>query len=160
MRLQRQAQRLVIRHHLLANGHHRQGKDPLRPLILGLAKERQIRCVAQPLRIPERLPPVHPERAKSIPLGQPADHRRRQPAALLQVFQAGVGCLAPFHHPQDRLLPQPADLPQAQPHGPSILTRFQRTVPIGKVHIRRTHLHPMLPRIPHDLGRRIKAHGL
>ena len=43
---------------------------------------------------------------------------------------------------------------------PAFAGPFQRAVPLRQVHVRREHTHAVFRRIAHDLGRRVKAHGL
>src|SRR5882672_736425 len=42
----------------------------------------------------------------------------------------------------------------------AVAGRLERAVPIAQIYVRRTKLHPMLTRIPHELGRLVEAHGL
>ena len=170
MRLQRQPQRLVIVHHFLAGGHHRQPRaHRLHPLVGGAhrGKQRQIGCGDQAARLPQRLAPGQPQRSHRIGRSQPLDHRGGQPGAPAQIGRIGIG--APFLPRRDQRRGvdrgQPVDLAQPEPQRHAAarivgLHRFERTIPIAVVHIGRAHHHAMFARIAHDLRRGVEPHRL
>ncbi|KKO11993.1 hypothetical protein LCGC14_0000010, partial [marine sediment metagenome] len=109
MRLQRQAQRLVIGDHLFGFRHHRERHLRLRPLRrrLGMVKDRQGGRVAQPLGLPKRLAPVDPHAAHRVGGGQLADRLGVEAGAGFEVFDIRIRCLAPVHDPRGGFLLQP-----------------------------------------------------
>ena len=160
MRLQRQAHGLVIRHHLFADGHHGQGHRDLCPFVAAVPEQRQVGGVAQGLRLPQRLAAVDPHGPHGIRLCKAAHHGGTQPGAGLERLKVVIRCIAGGHDPRRGLGPQPADLAQAQPHGPGAAIGFQRVVPVGEVHVRRLHGHVVVLRVAHDLRRGVEPHRL
>ncbi len=138
MRLQRQAGRRVILHHMLAERHWRQGD-------LRLGKSSSLMCGAssgsgaaglscrrsclahadrvEPPRGPERGAAVEPERAEGIRLGEPLDGEARNAGDRRQPLDAGVAVAARRDELLDLVLVQPLNLPEAEAHGMAVRSR-------------------------------------
>ena len=160
MRLQRQAQGLVIGHHLFAERHLRQIGQRLGPLVLAGAEQRQIGRIAQGAGLPQGGAAIQPHRAEGIGRRQRPDRAAVQPGAKGQIGQSLEGLLPRAGQPFGGLAPQPIDLPQAQPQGKAVARGFQRVVPFAEIHIGLAQRHPVLARVAHDLGRGIEPHRL
>ena len=110
---------------------------------------------------PQYVAPRQPHRGESVGACQCQDLALVQPAASPQVGRIAIGRGAALDHALHVVFPEAGDLPEAEAQGAaSDIGLFQRAIPIAGIHVGRPHLDPVLPRIAHELGRRVKAHRL
>ena len=165
MALQRQADGLVIAHHLLGRRQDRQGCGRAAVGLVephGLEQGRGRRRGRAPGR-PQPLPARQVQRATGVGLGQPVQRRGRQGDASAQVVEVGEGAILTRLH--DRLGPdllEPVNGAHPEPEGAAAAARtlLQRRVPVAGVDVRGAHLDPVLAGVADDLGRGVEPHRL
>ena len=163
MRAQAQAQRQIILDHLFAQCHARQRHRWLcHHLALQQArKQRQGPRACNRAHLPQRIAAQKAKCCKGIALGQPFQRIAAKPCALPQALHIGITIAARRRNPHAIVFTQALDLAKPQPQcQPPIGARLQRVVPPAVVHRHLPHLDPVITRIAHNLGRRIKPHRL
>ena len=102
-----------------AERHRRQSRVRLGFARRAAREQRQVVLVADPVEAahrPQRLPPVEPERAESVGVGELFQRGGREAAAQPEVAHGIISLPPPLHEPAHVLLPDADDLPQTQAH--------------------------------------------
>ena len=163
MRFERQACRLVIGNDMIRQRHRRQRRIAFLQQFTALCsgKERQLVPWHAP-HIPQCLPAVLPDRAKSVCIGQQPHGATREIGPPRQVFYAGKGgSVARRRKTQSPFLTKTVELAQADPQGEhAVPALLKRIIPCAGIDIGSTHLPPMLAQVAHQLRRGIEPHGL
>ncbi len=95
-------------------------------------------------------------------MADPVERAAADAGAALDFLDTGIGFIAPCQDNRGAIcIFELAHIAQSDPHrmiaAPGSL---ERAFPAAVIDVDRADLDPMLARIPHDLGGRIKAHGL
>ncbi len=160
-----ETKRAVVVHHMLRQRHD--GKGDARFVAglgrVGMIEQRQRNVLRQAAHLPQGLAAVEPERAEGIGACELLEAGAPDAAAPPQIAHIAIGA-PPSRMGDDALrvrLAQAVDLtkPKTQRTG-TVTSWLERAVPGAVIDVGLARLDPMLAGAPHDLRRRVEAHGL